>query len=181
MGAMNEPRGPTSPARAVRASDSERERVAKLVSEAAGEGRLTLAEAEERLDRVYAAKFRHELAEFVADLPAGQDRSAPDRPARAGLAVPARLRAHAAVAVVLSVFLILRWVASDAPFFWPAGPMFFLFGSLVVHARLVNWSSRGGPPRFRQWELRPSGTQRYADPADPQDPGMATGRGREHE
>lgn len=170
---MNEPREQNSPARAVRASDSERERVAKLVSEAAGEGRLTLAEAEERLEGIYTTRFRYELDEFVADLPAKRDeRGAPDRPGTRG--VPARLRTHAAIAVVLSVFLILRWVASDAPFFWPAGPMFFLFGSLVLHARLVSWSSAGGPPRFRRWELRPSGTQRYGEPDD-------RGRGKEHD
>lgn len=162
IGVMNEPREQSSPARAVRASDDERERVAKLVSEAAGEGRLTLAEAEERLEAVYTTRFRYELDELVADLPAPRDERRTPRTAGAG--VPARLRTHAAIAVVLSVFLILRWVASDAPFFWPAGPMFFLFGSLVLHARLVGWSSRGAAPRFRRWELRPSGAQRYGDP-----------------
>ncbi|HEV7651129.1 MAG TPA: DUF1707 domain-containing protein [Actinophytocola sp.] len=155
---MNEPREQNSPALAVRASDGERERVAKLVSDAAGEGRLTLAEAEERLDRLYATRFRHELADFVADLPAREDeRPAARRPAATGLAgVPARLRVHAAVAVVLSVFLITRWIASDAAFFWPAGPMFFLFGSLLLHARVAYWSRRPLPDRFRRWELRPS-------------------------
>ena len=169
MSDMNEPRDHMPPATAVRASDSEREQAARLVSEAAGEGRLTLAEAEERLDRVYATRYRHELAAFVADLPAKEEvrRRQPGRPARLPLAsAPARLRVHAAVAVVLSVFLITRWVASDAPFFWPAGPMFFLFGSLLLHARLVNWSSRGAMAGFRQWELRPSGTRHDIDLAD---------------
>jgi hypothetical protein len=161
---MNEPREQNSPAMAVRASDGERERVATLVSDAAGEGRLTLAEAEERLDRLYATKFRHELAEFVADLPAREDeRPAPGTPPRGRAGVPARLRVHAAVAVVLSVFLITRWIASDAPFFWPAGPMFFLFGSLLVHARVAYWSRRPLPDRFRRWELRPSDGKESGD------------------
>lgn len=178
---MNEPWDETAPGTAVRASDSERERVAKLVGAAAGEGRLTLAEAEERLDRVYATRYRHELAAFVADLPVREDeRRTEDRPARrtAGAALaaaPARLRAHAAVAVLLSVFLITRWIASDAPFFWPAGPMFFLFGSLALHARLVGWSRRGAAPGFARWELRPSGAQRYVDPAGPDDRGKGQG------
>lgn len=172
MSDMNEPRDDMPPATAVRASDSEREQVARLVSEAAGEGRLTLAEAEERLDRVYATRYRHELAAFVADLPAKEEerRRQPGRPGGFPLAgAPARLRAHAAIAVVLSVFLITRWVASDAPFFWPAGPMFFLFGSLVLHARLVNWSSRGAVAGFRRWELGPSGARHDIDPAGPAD------------
>jgi hypothetical protein len=124
--------------KAVRASDAERERVAKLVSDAAGEGRLSAAEAGERLERVYATTFRHELAEFVADLPTRTP------PARRPERFPARLRAHAAVAVVMSVFLILRWAAMDVPFFWPAGPMSLLWGSFLLHA----WSVRAGgvPP-----------------------------------
>lgn len=117
--------------KAVRASDSERERVAKLISEAAGEGRLTVAEADERLERVYATRFRHELDEYVADLPA------PQAPERRLDRFPPRLRVHAAVAVVVSVLLILRWAAMDVPFFWPAMPLFLLWGSFLVHTRFV--------------------------------------------
>jgi hypothetical protein len=148
---MNEPREQSSPASAVRASDGERERVAKLVSDAAGDGRLTLAEAEERLERLYATRFRHELAEFVDDLPGREDeRPAPAWRGPEPAGALARLRVHAAVAVVLSVFLITRWIASDAPFFWPAGPMFFLLGSLLLHARVAYGSRRPLPARFRR-------------------------------
>jgi len=177
MSDMNEQPDDMAPAKAVRASDSERERVAKLVSDAAGEGRLTLTEAEERLDRVYTTRYRHELAAFVADLPGQEDepRVARRRPSTARAGLPARLRVHAAVAVALSVFLITRWIASDAPFFWPAGPMFFLFGSLALHARVAYWSSRGAAPGFRRWELRPSGAQQYVDPAGPDDRGKGQG------
>jgi hypothetical protein len=115
--------------RAVRASDAERERIAKMVSKAAGDGRLTITEADERLERVYATRFTHELAELVADLPAEQPTARLDR-------FPNRLRMHAAIAVVMSVFLIVRWAAMDVPFFWPAGPMLLLWGSFLVHARL---------------------------------------------
>jgi hypothetical protein len=178
MGDMNEPWDDTAPAKAVRASDSEREQVAKLISDAAGEGRLTLAEAEERLDRAYATRYRHELAAFVGDLPGREDERRPERLAADRLAAfPARLRVHATVAVVLSVFLITRWIASDAPFFWPAGPMFFLFGSLLLHARLVTGSSTGAAPGFRRRELRPSWAQQYVDPAGP----STAGRGRGNE
>jgi hypothetical protein len=130
---------------AVRASDVERERVAKLISAAAGEGRLSIAEADDRLERVYTTKFRHELAEFVTDLPDEEPRTQPGRrPER----FPARLRAHAAVAVVMSVLLILRWAAMDVPFFWPAGPMFLLWGSFLLHTRFVH--AGGVPPWARQ-------------------------------
>lgn len=146
---MNERQDGTLPATAVRASDTERERVAKLVSDAAGEGRLTIAEADERLNLIYATRYRHELAEFVADLPddTRQERRRPA--ARSGGRFPARLRVHAGIAVVLSVMLIVRWVASGVPYFWPAGPMFLLWGSLFAHAMFLRrgW---GGPPWVRQ-------------------------------
>lgn len=130
----------------VRASDAERERIAKLVSEAAGEGRLSITEADERLERVYTTKFRHELGEFVSDLPSSP---AATPPARRGLdRFPTRLRVHAAVAVVVSVLLILRWAAMDVPFFWPAGPMFVLWGTFLLHARFVR--AGGVPPWARQ-------------------------------
>ena len=130
---------------AVRASDTERERIAKMISEAAGEGRLSIQEADDRLERVYTTKFRHELAEFVTDLPDDTPRRQPGRPLDR---FPTRLRVHAAVAVVVSVMLILRWVAMDVPFFWPAGPMFLLWGSFLLHARFVR--SGGVPPWARQ-------------------------------
>jgi len=140
---MNENRESKSVTPALRASDAEREHVAKLVGEAAGEGRLTLAEAEDRLARIYVATYRHELDGFVTDLPA----SHPARPSTALAArvahLPVRLRVHAAVAVAMSVMLILRFVASGAEFFWPAGPMFFLWGSLAVHASVVARTNRG--------------------------------------
>lgn len=126
--------------KAVRASDAERERIAKQISDAAGEGRLSIAEADDRLERVYTTRFRHELAEFVADLPANADVASPAR-------FPVRLRVHAAVAVAVSVLLVMRWVAMDVPFFRPAGPVFLLWGSLLLHAWFVR---RGGTaPRTR--------------------------------
>jgi hypothetical protein len=150
--------------KAVRASDGERERIAKLVSEAAGEGRLTIAEADERLERIYETRFRHELAAYLDDLPAGRPeplvrRTANTLPDR----FPTRLRAHAAIAVVMSVVLILRWAAMDVPFFWPAGPMFLLWGSLLLHARFV----RGGgvPPWARQRRTPPWGVERQREDA----------------
>jgi hypothetical protein len=55
---------------AIRCSNAERERAGAAVQEAAGAGRLTMEETEERLGKVYAARYRHELEAFTADLPA---------------------------------------------------------------------------------------------------------------
>ncbi|WP_158881097.1 DUF1707 SHOCT-like domain-containing protein [Amycolatopsis anabasis] len=114
----------------IRASDAERERVAKIVQNASAEGRLTIAETEERLGAVYAAKYTGELNSLTADLPPrAVARATPFPPHRA-------LRVHAALVVALSVLLVVRWILSDAPFFWPIAPMFWLAVSLFVHARI---------------------------------------------
>lgn len=53
---------------AVRASDADREHVAGLLGEALADGRLTVDEHKERIDRVYATKTRGELVPLTADL-----------------------------------------------------------------------------------------------------------------
>jgi hypothetical protein len=51
-------------------SDAERERTAERLRTAVGEGRLTLAEFEDRLRTAYATASRGELVEVTGDLPA---------------------------------------------------------------------------------------------------------------
>jgi hypothetical protein len=71
---------------AVRCSDAERERTAAALHQAVGEGRLSLAEVEERTTVIYAARYRHELDAVVADLPAAEAAAAPGwRPVFTGL------------------------------------------------------------------------------------------------
>ncbi|MFG1807974.1 DUF1707 domain-containing protein [Streptomyces sp. NPDC049040] len=68
---MSEPSRWEDPAgAAVRASDDERDHVAALLGDALGAGRLTVEEHSERLEAVYAARTRGELAPITADLPA---------------------------------------------------------------------------------------------------------------
>jgi hypothetical protein len=54
--------------RDLRASDSDRQLVIDLLGEAAGDGRLTLAEHSERSERALAARTLGELAELTTDL-----------------------------------------------------------------------------------------------------------------
>lgn len=53
----------------MRVSDAERERVAQVLHNAVGEGRITMVELEERLTSVYGAKTVAELEPVLADLP----------------------------------------------------------------------------------------------------------------
>ena len=55
--------------RPVRASDAERDDSARRIQVATAQGRLTLQEAEERLDSVFGSRFRHELSTLLVDLP----------------------------------------------------------------------------------------------------------------
>jgi hypothetical protein len=60
-----------------RAAHADRDAVIELLRVAAGEGRIELAELDERLERAHAAKTYGELDGLVADLAGGSDRSAP--------------------------------------------------------------------------------------------------------
>jgi hypothetical protein len=53
----------------LRASNADRERIAKVLHDGMAEGRLTVSELEERLDKVYAAKTVGELVPLIRDLP----------------------------------------------------------------------------------------------------------------
>jgi hypothetical protein len=55
----------------MRASDADRDRVAEVLRNAAGDGRLGLDELDDRLSAVYAAKTYAELEPIIRDLPIG--------------------------------------------------------------------------------------------------------------
>lgn len=63
----------------LRASDADRERVVDVLREAAADGRLTIEEHSERMERAYASRTFGELAELTADLIA----DSADQPLRA--------------------------------------------------------------------------------------------------
>jgi hypothetical protein len=59
---------PDDPLPELRASDADREHTAELLRHAAGEGRLTMEELEERVIAAYDTRTRRELETLVADL-----------------------------------------------------------------------------------------------------------------
>ncbi len=65
----------------VRAADADRAGVADRLGAAMSAGRLTVAEYDERLTRVYAARTYGELAELTTDLPATPSPVRPAEPA----------------------------------------------------------------------------------------------------
>lgn len=66
---------PTPDLPAVRASDGEREQTVRLLQECYSEGRLTLAEFDERIASAYAARFRPDLDALTEDLPLPERRA----------------------------------------------------------------------------------------------------------
>ncbi|MFH8440799.1 DUF1707 domain-containing protein [Streptomyces sp. NPDC018026] len=67
----------TDDAPELRASDADRERVAEVLRDALAEGRLDMAEFEERLDATYSARTYGDLAPITRDLPVGEVAAAP--------------------------------------------------------------------------------------------------------
>lgn len=61
-----QPLGPAG----LRVSDDDRHKVAEILRQAAGEGRIDLSELDERLEAAYSAKTYGELVPITADLPA---------------------------------------------------------------------------------------------------------------
>ncbi|KOX24570.1 hypothetical protein ADK67_18635 [Saccharothrix sp. NRRL B-16348] len=102
-----------------RASDTDREHTAARLRDAVGEGRLTLAEADERIAAAYAAVHHHDLAALTADLPAPPPPATP----------PARHRPP--VLPIVLLVLAVAWIASPLPFPWP-----LLLIALLVHRGL---------------------------------------------
>ena len=84
----------------VRIGDAERHTVAEILRQAAGEGRLTLEELDERLEAAYGATTAGELVPLTADLPAPYSATpaAPVRPVVSpGGGLPATPERHLAI------------------------------------------------------------------------------------
>jgi len=133
----------------LRASDAEREEVVTLLRDHGAAGRLSVEELDERLDRAYAARTRAELLALLRDLP---------RPARAATAAPPHrrgrhhrgphpkaLREQLRVYALVSVLLVVIWLATGAGAFWPAWALLG-WGAWLVPAVLVAHARRGRTP-----------------------------------
>ena len=113
----------------IRASDDDRERVVDELRRHAAEGRLEVAELEERIERALAARTQGELAVLTRDLPERQ----PEVPAPAP-APRRRSRARPELGLFVAVMslLIVIWAVSGAGYFWPIWPLvgwgFFVLG-----------------------------------------------------
>jgi hypothetical protein len=88
MGDREGPNLPGDPSR-MRISDADRHRVAEVLREAAGEGRLELDELDERLELTFTAKAYADLIPIIADLHAVSHAQAAASPVPLAGGVPA--------------------------------------------------------------------------------------------
>ena len=133
------------------ASDADRERVAERLRTAAGDGRLTPAELEERLESAFSARTETELEPLVRDLPAPV--RVPVREHRSGRRPP-----DLAPFVFVSLMLVGIWALTGMGYFWPVWPIAGWGISFLAPGRL-----RG--PCHRRSSNRGSSTARWPSSA----------------
>jgi hypothetical protein len=106
----------------LRAADADRERVAERLRNSHAEGRLDLAEFQQRLERCYEAKTLGELGELVRDLPRQGEQ---DEPRSFRWFRPWRWRLAPLAPVLIA--LIAVSAATGHHVFWLWIPVVFLF------------------------------------------------------
>jgi hypothetical protein len=103
----------------IRASDAEREQVAIVLRDHAGEGRLDVDELDDRVRRAYAARTRADLEALTSDLPAPVAKPRPlERTRERASRLPELFGSYAGVMVLLVVI----WAVTGAGYFWPMWP-----------------------------------------------------------
>ena len=147
----------------LRASDADRERFVETLRQHHADGRLTTEELAERTERASAARTLGDLDTLATDLPPlpppapapGWDPAADDLPRRMRPPGPRRAAAKANLlrSVIwygmLSLVLIVVWLASGRDYFWPVWPILgFLL--LVGWQALTVWSRLGPDDRDRR-------------------------------
>jgi hypothetical protein len=100
---------PTPPSGPVRVGDADRERVAVLLRDHAAAGRLESDELEERLGRVYAARYGSDLEATLVELPADRPATRPAalRPRRTAPVLPLAIAALIALAAITAAWWLL--------------------------------------------------------------------------
>jgi len=119
------------PVESLRAADSDRHQIAERLKASLDEGRLTLAEYDDRVREAYAARTYADLLMLVADLPApglsaadvnakrAAERKREARRLPTALAVLWTIWATATAVCVVVWLLVLITTGFDNAYFWP--------------------------------------------------------------
>jgi hypothetical protein len=103
----------------MRVSNDDRERVARVLHDSMAEGRLTVGELEERLDKVYAAKTFGDLEPLLRDLPVGNQARSVSVPQPAAVAPSNRIGGRATSSSAIAIMS-----GSDRKGVWTISPTF---------------------------------------------------------
>ena len=125
----------------LRAADADRERIADRLRKSHAEGRIDLAEFQQRLEHCYEAKTLGDLDELVRDLPRQDEQ---DERSSSGWFVPWRM--HVAPLAPILIALIVISAAIGHHVFWLWIPLVFLFWRMSWARRRRSWAGpRRGP------------------------------------
>lgn len=134
----NQPPDPPMDPSRLRISDNDRQKVAEVLREAAGEGRIDLEELDERLELTFAAKTYGDLVPITADLHLPAHPAVPPRPARA----PAPRPSHVPVTGHASSVAIMGECKRQGVWSMPEHhSAFALMGSVVIDLRQAQLAS----------------------------------------
>ena len=134
MGGLLEPRDQPGDPSQLRISDDDRHKVAELLRDAAGEGRLDLEELDERLEATYAAKTYGDLVPITIDLPAHPQEQRP--PVRPRETLPATTSYDSSVAIMGGCTRKGAWLVPERH------QAFTLMGGVEIDLREATFSSR---------------------------------------
>jgi hypothetical protein len=124
--------------RHLRVSDADRDQVAEVLKEAAGQGRLTLDELDQRLDQAYAAKTYADLETVTRDLPAVG--ASPPAPTAVGGYPDPRIGGTPGSKISIAVMSEAR---RSGPWVVPSTYVAFAFmGGVVLDLRQARFSER---------------------------------------
>jgi Flp pilus assembly protein TadB len=115
-----------------RVGDADREATAERLRHHHAEGRISMDEFQERLDRCYRAKTSGELRELVADLPEDPQRAARHLDRRPLIAL---------VAILVTIVAVSAVSDHGPPLFLFLFPLFFLTRFFLF--RRYRWNRRG--------------------------------------
>jgi hypothetical protein len=103
----------------LRASDAERDRVGAALRAHAAEGRLTVEELDDRVERAFSARTRRELAGLLGDLPdeGGASPRQGRRRRRRG-----SFSGHVRTYLWVMALLVAIWALTGAGYPWPVWP-----------------------------------------------------------
>ncbi|MCP2280682.1 protein of unknown function [Nocardia amikacinitolerans] len=132
-----------------RASDAERDQVVRLLGRHMADGRLDLAEYDQRVARVYGTTTRDDLQLVLSDLPKLTKEAAAPPKSRPRIPVWQRIEGGSWLGV--SILVLVIWAAisigvGEFTYPWPIwviGP----WGAVLVFRMLTGWESGHGCKR----------------------------------